>query len=195
MKSITLIQKESSEGIREYSLSSELLNKGILTILGEINEETLNKFMLEYIYLSMNATKTIKILINSPGGDIESGLAIYDLIQGSKNEIEGYCIGSAKSMAAIIFMGCNKGKRYILPHSQVMIHEPLISNNFGGSATNINNTAKKIMEIKEKINSIISEHTEKDIEVINKITEHDKFFNAQEAIEFGICDKIVTNIF
>lgn len=189
----TLIQKESSSGIAEYSISSEFLQSRTVVLLGVINSDTLNKFTMELLYLQQE-NKPINLIINSNGGEVNSGLAIYDLIQGCPCEINAYCVGMAASMGAIIFMGCKKGHRYILPHSQVMIHEPLLSNGVGGSATSIKNTSDSILKVKKTLNTIIAKHTGKSLKEVNKATDHDNYFDAEQAIDFGLCDKIVDTI-
>lgn len=187
------IQKESSSGIVEYSLLSEHFLNRTITIFGEITNDTLNSFTLQLLHLQ-EEDSPINIIINSNGGEVNAGLGIYDLIQGCQCEINAYCIGMAASMAAIIFTGCPKGHRYILKHSQVMIHEPLISGGFGGSASSIKNTSDNILKTKELLNKIISKHTGKTLKEINKATNHDNFFTAEEAINFGLCDGIVNKI-
>lgn len=191
--SIPNIQKENINGPSEYSLESELISKRKIFITGEINQNTLNKFIMEFLYLK-EENKSIDIYINSPGGEVNAGLAIYDLIQQCKCEVNIYCIGMAYSIAAVIYIGCkNKGIRYIYEHSQIMIHEPLIAGNIKGSATDIVETSKNITKVKTTINEIIAKNTKHTLDEINQITMNDSYFNSTEAIEFGISDKIIKN--
>ena len=146
------------------------------------------------LYLMEDEQTPIDIYVNSPGGEVNSGLAIYDLIQACKAPINMYCIGMAASMGALIFAGGRKGHRYILPHSKVMIHEPLIPNGVGGSASSIKSTADSILQTRELLNGILAKHTGKTLEEINKATDHDNFMTAEEAIVFGLCDKVTNRI-
>ena len=134
--------------------------------------------------------KDVTIYLNSPGGEVAAGLMIYDIIQSYPYELRIVCIGLAASMGAILLAGGRKGKRFILPHSKVMIHEPLITKGFGGSAISIEQKAKTILEVKRELNEILAKHTGKTLEEINKATAFDNFMSAEEAVEFGICDAI-----
>ena len=187
------IEVESSYGTREVALSTRhLMNRNIF-ILGEINSNMANRVLSELMYLS-EENAPINIFINSPGGEVNAGLMIYDLIQDAKMPINMICTGIAASMAAILLAGGQKGRRFILPHSKVMIHEPLISGGLGGSATSIKNISESIMETRTICNGILSKHTGKTVEEIDKAIAFDNYMNAQETIAFGICDKIVSGI-
>ena len=188
---IASVIEETSAGNNVVSLRSRHLSDGKIFLIGEVTEEMANDFILEMLYL-IETGNPIDIFINSPGGLVDAGLVIYDMIQAceKKVEINIYCTGNAASMAAIILAGGQKGHRFILPHSKVMIHEPLISGGLGGSATSIKKSADKILETKELTNGILAKHTGKTIEEIDKATAFDNFMNAKEAIEFGICDMI-----
>lgn len=187
------IEVESVHGTREVSLTTRhLMNRNIF-LNGEINSEMADDFLSQMIYLE-EKKEPITIYIDSPGGEVNAGLVIYDAIQGSNLEINMVCTGMAASMAAVILAGGQKGRRYILPHSKVMIHEPLISNGVGGSATSIKNISDSILKTREMINNILAEHTDKSLEEINKATDHDNYMDAEEAIAFGICDKITQKI-
>lgn len=176
------------------SLDNELLAKRIIMIDGEISEETAKNVFLSMDYLRMT-DDPIKMIIYSGGGSVNAGQLIYDLMQGCRNEIHTYCIGTAASMAATLLAAGTKGHRYILPHSQVMIHEVLISNGVGGSATSITKLSQSINETRDIMNGILAKHTGKTVEEINEATSFDNYMTAQQAVEFGICDKIITNIF
>ena len=188
------VTKESHNGTHEVQLYAELLTNRNIFLQGEINRDLANEFLTQFLYLNSQGTEEIKIYINSPGGEITSGLVVYDLIQSSPSPIKLYCTGLAASMAAIIFAGGKKGNRFILPHSKVMIHEPLISGGVGGSATSIKNISDSILKTKELVNQILSKHTGKSIEEIETATSFDNYLNAEEAVEFGICDQITSNI-
>lgn len=191
---IPSIEVESVHGTREVSLATRHLMNRTLFLTGSIDREMADSFLSQFLYLEKESTEPITIYINSPGGEVNSGLMIYDTIQGSKLTINMVCTGMAASMAAIIFAGGQKGRRYILKHSKVMIHEPLIANGVGGSATSIKNISESILETRKICNGILAEHTGKNIEEIDKATSFDNYMNADEAIEFGICDKITKSI-
>ncbi len=189
------VEEESAHGTREVQLLSKHLTNGKLFLTGEVTSEMANTFVSELLYLAQKE-KPVDIYINSPGGSVNAGLVIYDVIQAcaSKVEINIFCMGIAASMAAIILAGGAKGHRFILPHSKVMIHEPLISGGMGGSATTIKKTADSILETKAITNEILAKHTGKTVEEIDEATAFDNYMNATEAIEFGICDEI-RNVF
>ncbi len=185
------VEVESANGIREVSLRTKHFSNGKVFLTGEVTEEMANDFVSELLYLT-DKGEPIDIYINSPGGSVSAGLVIYDVIQAcsEKIEINLYCIGMAASMGAVILAGGKQGHRFILPHSKVMIHEPLISGGMGGSATTIKKTAESILETKAITNGILAKHTGKTVEEIDEATAYDNFMNAQEAIEFGLCDEI-----
>ncbi len=189
------ILEESSQGIREVSLKTKHFTNRKLFLTGEVTDEMANSFVSELLFLAQS-NEPIDIYINSPGGLVEAGLVIYDVIQAcnKKVPINMYCIGLAASMGAVILAGGQKGRRFILPHSKCMIHEPLIAGGMGGSATSIKKTAESILETKAITNGILAKHTGKSIEEIDKATSFDNFLNAEEAVKFGLCDE-VRNIF
>lgn len=180
---------EDVNGAKEFSIRAHHIFNGRIFIEGTINQNTAVWFASVMRHLA-DEKKTVDIYINSPGGEINSGLLMYDIIRSYKYPINMYCIGMAASMGAVLLAGGQKGRRYILPHSKVMIHEPLISGGFGGSATTIEKTAQNILETKSLINGILSEHTGKTIEQVNEATLFDNYMSAEEAVEFGICDEI-----
>ena len=188
------IEVESANGIREVSLSTRHLMNRKIFLTGEINMEMANDFVLQFMFLEEDSSEPVTIYINSSGGEINAGLMIYDVIQGSNLEINMVCTGMAASMAAIIFAGGQKGRRYILKHSRVMIHEPLIAGGIGGSATSIKNISESILTTKKIVNGILAEHTGKTEEEIDKATGFDNYMDAREAIEFGICDAVSEKI-
>lgn len=188
------IEVESAHGTREVSLKTRhLMNRNIF-LNGKIDSDMANDFLSQFLYLEQESDGPITIYINSPGGEVNAGLMIYDAIQGSKNMINLICTGMAASMAAILLAGGQKGHRYILKHSKVMIHEPLISNGVCGSATSIKNISESILETRTLVNGILAEHTGKTTEEIDEATSFDNYMNATEAIAFGICDKMIETL-
>lgn len=185
------IERESVNGIQQISLVTDLFTNRKIFLFGEINEAMVYSFSMQLMSLMEDEQSEINIYINSPGGEVNAGLAIYDLIQSCKAPINMYCIGMAASMGALIFASGKKGYRFILPHSKVMIHEPLIPNGVGGSASSIKSTADSILQTRELLNGILAKHSGKTLDEINKATDHDNFMTAEEAIAFGLCDKIV----
>lgn len=185
-----LIEVESAHGTREIFLATRHLSNRKVFLTGEINESLANNFFSQIMYLEEEGSDPISIYINSPGGEVGSGLLIYDAIQACKLSVNMICTGMAASMAAIILAGGQKGRRYILKHSKVMIHEPLISGGVGGSATSIKNISDSILETRSIVNSILAKHTGKTVEEINSATRFDNYMNADEAIAFGICDQV-----
>lgn len=188
------IEVESLQGTREVALKTRHLMDRTIFLTGEVDTEMANTFISQILYLEKESDAPITIYINSPGGEINAGLAIYDAIQGSKLTINMVCYGIAASMGAVLLAGGQKGRRYILKHSKVMIHEPLISNGVGGSATSIKNIADSIIDTRKIINGIFATHTGKSIEEIDEATRFDNYMNADEAIKFGLCDEITENI-
>ena len=188
------IEVESVNGTREVSLTTRhLMNRNVF-LQGTIDSDMANQLLSQLLYLEQESEEPVTIYINSPGGEVNAGLVIYDAIQGSNLEINMICTGMAASMAAILLAGGQKGNRYILEHSKVMIHEPLLANGVGGSATSIKNISESILETRKIVNGILAEHTGKSIEEINEATSFDNYMNAKEAIEFGICDAITKQI-
>lgn len=187
------ITEHSSTGIGEFSIFSLNASNGDVFLNEIITPASAMKFASIMKYMA-SKEMPVNIYINCIGGEINSGLLIYDVLQSYPYEVNLYCTGTAESMAALILASGKKGHRFILPHSKVMIHEPLIAEGFGGSATTIEKQAQGILEIKALINGILAKHTGRSIEEVNHATAYDNFMNAQTAIEFGICDEI-KNIF
>lgn len=185
------VEEETYNGVREIALKTKHFSNGKIFLTGEVTEEMANNFVSELLYL-VEQGQDVDIYINSPGGSVNAGLVIYDVIQAcaDKIRINMYCIGMAASMGALLLASGQKGRRYILPHSKVMIHEPLIAGGMGGSATSIKKTADSILETKALTNGILAKHTGKSLREINKATSYDNFMNAEEAVKFGICDEI-----
>ena len=182
-----------AKGLSSVSLNSDFLSRGIVFIDEPITSDTANKFLKEMMYLSQN-DKPVRLFINCTGGEVNAGLLMYDVINGFKNPIDIYCTGQAASMAAVLLAAGKPSHRFILPHSQVMIHEVLISGGVGGSATSISKISESIMEVRNLVNSILASHTGKTVEEVNIATSFDNIMNAEEAVKFGIADKIVTTV-
>lgn len=182
-------------GKRELNLQTHHFTNRKLFLTGCVDDEMANQFVSEFLYL-LQSDEPIDIYINSPGGSVNSGLVIYDIIQSCEGKVpvNMYCTGIAASMAAVILAGGQKGRRYILPHSKCMIHEPLMAGGAGGSATSIQKTAESIMETKAIINGILAKHTGKNVEEIDESTAFDNYMNAEDAVAFGLCDE-VRNLF
>lgn len=192
---MTYVPYRTATGNSWISVDSHLLSDGRMFIIGEINSELACEFVQELMYLQKEKPESdLKIYIYSPGGEVTAGLMIYDALKGLDIDFEIYCMGMAASMAAIILAGGKKGRRYIMPHSKVMIHEPLIAGGVGGSATSIQRTAESILETKRISVELLAKDTGKSIEEVEKAISFDNYMNAQEAIDFGICDSIVTKI-
>ncbi len=191
---IPAIEVESAHGTREVNLNTRHLMNRRMFINGEIDGDLANDFLSEFLFLEQESDRPITIYVNSPGGEVNAGLMIYDIIQESRLNINMVCTGIAASMAAIIVAGGQKGRRYILPHSKMMIHEPLIGSGVGGSATSIKNISESILKTREITNGILARHTGKSIEEIDKATSFDNYMDAKQAIEFGLCDKTTDTI-
>lgn len=188
------VEVESHAGMREVSVYTKHLSNRRIFLHGEINKDMANDIVAQLLYLQDESEEPITIFINSGGGEVTAGLFIYDVIQSLKVPVNMYCTGIAASMAALLLAGGQPGRRFILPHSKVMIHEPLISNGVGGSATSIRNISDSILETREITNGILAKHTGKTIKEVNKATAFDNYMNATKAVEFGICDKVVESL-
>lgn len=187
----TVIEK-SSNGERVYDIYSRLLKDRIILISGEINDETSNSIVAQLLYLDSINHNDISVYINSPGGVITSGMAIYDTMNFITSDVSTICIGMAASMAAFLLSSGKKGKRFCLPNSEVMIHQPL--GGAQGQATEIKIAAERILRLKDKLNHIISKNTGKDLKTVEDDTERDYFLDAKEALDYGLVDKILKKI-
>lgn len=181
---------EKSHGTEKiYDIYSRLLKDRIIFINGEINDDLANTIIGELLFLDSQSNDEISIYINSPGGSITAGMAIYDTINYIKSDVSTICIGIAASMASILLASGKKGKRYILPNSEVMIHQPL--GGVEGQATEIKIVADRIIYLRNKLNKILSQKTMQPIEKIEKDTERDYYLTAKDALEYGLVDKIL----
>ena len=185
-----IIDKEGNSE-RSYDIFSRLLKDRIIILSGEIDDALANSVVAELLYLDSINNDEISLYINSPGGSITAGMAIFDTMNFIKSDVSTICVGMAASMAAFLLSCGKKGKRFALPNSEIMIHQPL--GGIQGQATEIKIAAERILKIKHKLNSILSHNTGKPLEKIEKDTERDYFMDAQEAIDYGIIDKIVIN--
>ena len=187
---IPIVVEQTARGERAYDIYSRLLKERVIFITGAIEDYMANLVVAQILFLeSENPEKDISIYINSPGGSIAAGMAIYDTMQFSKPGISTLCIGQAASMAAVLLAGGAKGKRYGLPHSRVMIHQPL--GGFQGQATDLDIHAKEILGLRKKLNKILAKHTGQDEETIATDTERDNFMGVEEAQKYGLLDGIL----
>lgn len=185
------IQVKSSNGITLVPIGARLFSERKIFIEGEITADSAAEFVKEVLLLSHETPqKPIDVFINTPGGELNSGLLIYDIIQSCDTPIRMFCIGKAYSMGAILFASGNHG-RYMLPHSELMIHEPLLGNRIGGNSSSIKSISDSLLETREKMNQILAKHTGKSKEEIEAATSFDHFFSPEESIVFGLCDEII----
>ena len=189
MNLIPMVVEKESNGERSYDIFSRLLKNRIVILSGEINDDTANLVVAELLYLDSLNHDEISLYINSPGGVITSGMAIYDTMNFIKSDVSTVCMGMAASMAAFLLSCGAKGKRFCLPNAEVMIHQPL--GGAQGQATEIQIAAEHILNMKKKLNQILAHNTGKSLEEIEKDTERDHFLSAEEAKEYGIVDDVI----
>lgn len=183
--------EQTAKGERQYDIYSRLLMDRIIFIGGEINDALSNVIVAQLLFLEADAPdKDINIYINSPGGIVTGGMAIYDTMRHIKPDVATYCVGQACSMGAFLLAGGTKGKRHAMPNSRIMLHQPL--GGFSGQASDMEIHAKEILKLKEKLNKMLAENTGKDIKHIQKDTDRDFFMSAEEALAYGVIDKIVS---
>ena len=181
---------EQSSRERSYDIFSRLLNDRIIVLSDEVNDATASLVVAQLLYLEgQDPEKDISLYINSPGGSVTAGFAIYDTMQYIKCDVSTICMGMAASMGAFLLSSGAKGKRFALPNSEIMIHQP--SGGAQGQATEIEITAKQILKIRERLNKILADNTGKPIDIIAKDTERDNFMSADEALDYGLVDKIL----
>ena len=189
MNLIPVIVDKENSGERSYDIFSRLLKDRIILLSGEIDDNLANIIVSELLYLDSLNHDDISLYINSPGGSITSGMAIMDTMNFIKSDVSTICLGMAASMGAFLLSCGAKGKRYILPNAEVMIHQPL--GGVEGQATEIKIVAERILKLKEKLNKILAENTGKDLKTITNDTERDYFLDANEALKYGLIDKIL----
>ncbi|MBI3008776.1 MAG: ATP-dependent Clp endopeptidase proteolytic subunit ClpP [Candidatus Omnitrophica bacterium] len=189
---VPIVVEQTGRGERAYDIYSRLLKDRIIFIGTAIDDIISNLVIAQMLFLQMeDPDKDINIYINSPGGAVTSGLAIYDTMQFVKCDVNTYCVGQATSMGALLLCAGTKGKRYVLPHARIMIHQPW--GGVQGAAADISIQAKEILRIRERINHILSIHTNQPLEKIEKDTDRDYFMSAEEAKEYGIVDEVITS--
>ncbi|RFC32939.1 MAG: ATP-dependent Clp protease proteolytic subunit ClpP [Candidatus Nitrotoga sp. MKT] len=187
---IPMVIETSGRGERAYDIYSRLLKERVIFLVGNINDMTANLVVAQLLFLeSENPDKEIHLYINSPGGSISAGMAIYDTMQFIKPEVSTLCIGMAASMGAFLLQAGAKGKRFVLPNSSVMIHQPL--GGFQGQATDIEIHARYILSLRERLYALMAQHTGRNVEEIARDSERDKFLNATEAVDYGLVDKVL----
>ncbi len=189
---IPMVVEQTSRGERAYDIYSRLLKERVIFLVGPVEDHMANLVVAQLLFLeSENPDKDIHLYINSPGGSVTAGLSIYDTMQFIRPDVSTMCIGQAASMGAVLLAGGAAGKRYALPHSRTMIHQPL--GGFQGQAADFEIHAKEILEIRERLNRILAKHTGQPLERIQKDTDRDFFMSAQDSVEYGLIDEVMVS--
>lgn len=189
---VPIVVEQTARGERSFDIYSRLLKERVIFLVGQVEDYMANLVVAQLLFLeSENPDKDIHLYINSPGGSVSAGMSIYDTMQFVKPDVSTMCIGQAASMGALLLTGGAKGKRYCLPHSRMMIHQPL--GGFQGQASDIAIHAKEILGVREKLNKIMANHTGQPIEKIQVDTDRDNFMNADDAVSYGLIDKVLAN--
>lgn len=189
---IPMVIEQSGRGERAYDIYSRLLRERVVFLVGPVNEVTANLVVAQLLFLeSDNPDKDISFYINSPGGSVSAGLAVYDTMQFVKPDVSTLCVGQAASMGALLLAAGAKGKRFALPNSRVMIHQPM--GGFQGQASDIEIHAREILFLKARLNEILAKHTNQKIETIEKDTDRDNFLSATQAVDYGLVDKVLSS--
>jgi len=187
---VPMVVEQTARGERAYDIYSRLLKERVIFLVGPVEDNVANLIIAQLLYLeSENPDKDINLYINSPGGSVTSGLAIYDTMQFIKPNVSTMCVGQAASMGALLLAGGEKEKRYCLPHSRVMIHQPM--GGFQGQASDIDIHAREILHARERLNKILSNHTGQSLDTIKNDTERDNFMGANEAKDYGLIDEVL----
>lgn len=187
---VPIVVEQSPRGERSYDIYSRLLKERVIFLCGPVEDHTANLIIAQLLFLeSENPDKDIHLYINSPGGIVSAGLAIYDTMQFIKPDVSTMCVGQAASMGALLLGGGAKGKRFCLPHSRIMIHQPL--GGFQGQASDIDIHAKEILKTRERLNEIFAKHTGQPLERIQTDTDRDRFMGGDEAVEYGLIDEVL----
>ena len=189
---VPMVIEQTARGERSFDIYSRLLKERVIFLVGQVEDYMANLIVAQLLFLeSENPDKDIHLYINSPGGSVTAGMAIYDTMQFIKADVSTMCIGQAASMGSLLLTAGAKDKRFCLPHSRVMIHQPL--GGFQGQASDIDIHAKEILLVREKLNNILSYHTGQDVEKIQQDTDRDNFLSAEDAVEYGLIDKVLSN--
>lgn len=187
---IPMVVESSGRGERAYDIYSRLLKERVVFLVGEVNDHTANLIVAQMLFLeSENPDKDIHFYINSPGGSVTAGMAIYDTMQFIKPNVSTLCIGQAASMGAFLLSAGEKGKRFCLPNSRVMIHQPL--GGFRGQASDIEIHAKEILYLKKRLNQLLAQHTGQSVEAIERDTDRDNFLSAEDSVKYGLVDQVL----
>jgi ATP-dependent Clp protease protease subunit len=190
MNLVPMVVEQTARGERAYDIYSRLLKERVIFIVGPVEDHMANLVVAQLLFLeSENPDKDISLYINSPGGSVSAGLSIYDTMQFIKPDVSTMCIGQAASMGAVLLSGGAKGKRYSLPHSRMMIHQPLAG--FQGQASDIDIHAREVLETRERLNRILSKHTGQTVERIAKDTDRDNFMGGEAAVGYGLIDRVM----
>nr|WP_241520863.1 ATP-dependent Clp endopeptidase proteolytic subunit ClpP [Steroidobacter cummioxidans] len=190
MNLVPMVVEQTARGERAYDIYSRLLKERVIFIVGPIEDHMANLVVAQLLFLeSENPDKDISLYINSPGGSVSAGLSIYDTMQFIKPDVSTMCVGQAASMGAVLLAGGAKGKRYALPHSRMMIHQPLAG--FQGQASDIDIHAREVLETRERLNRILSKHTGQTVERISKDTDRDNFMGGEAAVGYGLIDRVM----
>jgi ATP-dependent Clp protease protease subunit len=190
MNLVPMVVEQTARGERAYDIYSRLLKERVIFIVGQVEDHMANLVVAQLLFLeSENPDKDIALYINSPGGSVSAGLSIYDTMQFIKPDVSTMCVGQAASMGAILLAGGTKGKRYALPHSRMMIHQPLAG--FQGQASDIDIHAREVLETRDRLNKILSKHTGQTVEKIGRDTERDNFMGGDAAVTYGLIDRVM----
>ena len=189
---VPMVVEQTARGERAYDIFSRLLKDRVVFIVGGIDDNVANLVVAQLLFLeSENPDKDIHLYINSPGGIVTAGLSIYDTMQFIKPDVSTICVGQAASMGSLLLAGGQKGKRYCLPHSRIMIHQP--SGGFQGQASDIDIHAKEVLKLRERLNEILAKHTGQPVQTIARDSDRDKFMDGQTAVEYGLIDTVLEN--
>lgn len=187
---VPIVVEQTARGERSYDIYSRLLKERVIFLVGQVEDHMANLVVAQLLFLeSENPDKDIHLYINSPGGSVTAGMSIYDTMQFIKPDVSTMCIGQAASMGALLLSGGEKGKRFALPHSRMMIHQP--SGGAQGQASDIHIQAQEILNVRERLNKVLAHHTGQDIEIIARDTDRDNFMNAEEAVSYGLVDSVL----
>lgn len=191
---VPTVIEQSGRGERAFDIYSRLLKERIVFLVGPVNDDSANLVVAQLLFLeSENPDKDIFLYINSPGGSVTAGMSIYDTMNFIKPDVSTLCLGQAASMGAFLLSAGTKGKRFALPNSRVMIHQPLISGGLGGQASDIEIHARELLKLKDKLNRLLAQHSGQDLAKVERDTDRDNYMSAEEAQEYGLIDQVLTD--